>query len=114
MKANEVRIGNWVYDLKFQSNLQFRSFFGLCNFEQSPDDFQPIPLTPEILKKAGFVKEGLRYSKDWVYLWQDGNNIVFALAEMQEAIGTFLPVKFVHQLQNLYFAFTGEELEINL
>lgn len=83
-------------------------------------DLERIPLTEEWLVKFGFVenKDNL-YGKNWLsptygygkkirilpcvnkinYLWQysDYNSIT---------------IKYVHQLQNLYFELTGEELTI--
>ena len=77
----------------------------------------PILLTPEILEQAGFVKTGryaigaggyITYEKDRVVLLhpKKGHPFVLAFHETQ--------VQSVHQLQNLYHALTGEELEINL
>lgn len=80
----------------------------------SISDFEPIPLTPEILQKAGFEKDGngfclsdkmslsLAVTKNGGYLacWRDRSlNFV---------------INHLHQLQNLYFALTGEELSIEL
>ena len=119
MNANELRIGNWIYwnipekigvphkVLAVKSNIPNTCPISLG---ESYDDFLPIPLTPEILEKCGFEKKGKRYSKGWVYLWEQENNIVFALSEMYEFVGDYLPCKSLHQLQNLYYALTGEEL----
>lgn len=74
-------------------------------------DIEPIPLTETWLLEFGFKTQGIRISKDWFYLWYDDKKIVFALAEIQEETGAYLVMKYVHQLQNLYFALTGEELK---
>lgn len=74
----------------------------------------PIPLTPEILEKAGFKAKGSGFwnlEKDFcsleVYI-NDKSITTFSynweVAECQN----------LHQLQNLYFALTGEELNIEL
>lgn len=72
----------------------------------------PIPLTPEILEKAGFY-----HSENWQKTWWFNKSISINFHndklyynDMQRAI----ELQSVHQLQNLYFALTGEELEINL
>lgn len=81
------------------------------------DGISPIPLTPEILEKAGFVTIG-RYAigvggynvfaKGRIELLQPNEGDPYILA-FYEAKITHL-----HQLQNLYFALTGQELTINL
>ena len=79
------------------------------------DDIEAIELTEEILLKCGFVK----IENNWKVL-----DIVFASLGWERLAGmvltlehesVYLPhIKYLHQLQNLYFALTGEELEINL
>lgn len=58
METNELMIGDWVYNsiahITFQVYPQFFS-----QWDNRPEQFeviiQPIPLTPEILEKNGFV-----------------------------------------------------------
>lgn len=70
---------------------------------------QGVPLTEEWLKRFGFeeinhIVDGVIYKKDWLRItkysadWRGGH-----LKEKPQ---------FVHQLQNLFFALTGEELTI--
>lgn len=90
-------------------------------------DLRPIPLTPEILEKAGFETFGGRYSKridEYILLvvdpadfyrygfysfskdFEDHHNpIILSQDNFVESL---------HQLQNLYFALTGTELEVSL
>lgn len=109
MKANELRIGNYV--LINDTLVQMKSFHGLCNIESKPEEFEPIPLTEEWLIKFGLFKN----NNAWVLnkpssdirkfefsIWKD---LTYNTAELQPDI------KHVHQLQNLYFALTGEELK---
>ena len=112
IQANELRIGNILFNaggLAVTTTAQTISDLDLKLIVR-----KPIPLTEEWLLKAGFEFKGKRISKDWFYLWNDENRIVFALAEMQDETGTYLEIKYVHQLQNLYFALTGKELEFKL
>ncbi len=80
----------------------------------SVEDIEPIPLTEEWLKMLGF--EGK--DSDW---WTNGVIELGYISqeEFYEAELTFpnmkwrrLELRYVHQLQNLYFALTGEELTI--
>lgn len=118
IQANELRIGNWLIDIKFGSYIRFKSFFGLCNVEANPDLYNPIPLTPEILEKAGFElrKEyGTSIEIDYklypLYVkFEHNGGLLITIHEYSSCSH----VKYLHQLQNLYFALTGEELQIDL
>jgi hypothetical protein len=77
--------------------------------------FKPIPLTEEWLLKFGLEKIGI-----WTFsLNLVGNlDLIYYLGEKGWSIGLksysdFSNLKYVHQLQNLYFSLTGKELTIN-
>lgn len=104
---------------------EIRSLFYKGKFE---DDFNPIPLTEEILIKCGFVdgSQGYRatghnfaFSKDVnsqckIDLYQ-GDHYHEASQTYGWHIGYYPNmIYYLHQLQNLYFALTGEELNLNL
>jgi len=119
IKANEFRIGNWAYSKTYATNIQFKSFFGLCNAETNPELYNPIPLTAEILEKCGFEKCGLLNSKrqcikwenDFFYIYCDGEN--FNWEQVRDEFGSMIEgveLKYLHQLQNLFFAITNEEI----
>ena len=120
MIANELRIDNWYLLVNPMSSEPPKPY----RFETwtSATDFiaygQPIPLTPEILEKAGFAKK-----YDYYEIWYGNEDISFQLLNdgwyrMWECDGmegrTGIAYKYVHQLQNLYFALTGEELKLDL
>lgn len=73
-----------------------------------------IPLTSEILEKSGFVnieKGG------WLSRMPNGivkYRITGTFYEVMIGEIIFSHIKHLHQLQNLYFALTGEELKIEL
>jgi len=76
---------------------------------------QPIPLTEEWLVKFGYNKRST-YKKrinDKLYYTdkKTGINIIYIGRGYKFTSGRGL-IKYVHQLQNLYFALTGEELTI--
>lgn len=123
MKARGLRIGNWVNHKGgfgqvqvTQEMLGDEKLFRMQLMSNPPQDLiKPIPLTEEWLVKFGFtesVKLGmykdltsrmvLKFYKipNQLDLIQDGKNISFAHGR----------IKYVHQLQNLYYALTGEEL----
>lgn len=70
--------------------------------------FNPIHLTDEILLKCGFEMNRLSFS----IKFQLNNFIIFKIDDYFYAkpIGVKISLNSLHQLQNLYFALTGEEL----
>ena len=118
MKANELRIGNLFVDKKTKTIIniiglteQYITFSG--HFK---NDWQakPIPLTEEWLLKFGFDKHFEDFEKKIVgfYLTYNFNDGISLNGKyMDEPI--YIDGEYVHQLQNLYFALTGEELTIN-
>lgn len=87
-------------------------------------NLQPIPLTEEILLKCGFNPNGEpnKYlsphenaycDKNFESLVYDTNTQEFII-DASEYNAAQIGCKFLHQLQNLFFALTGQELEYRL
>lgn len=113
IKANELRIGNLV-EGKDGVILPVVAFAVEAVNGDNRFGFNPIPLTPEILEKCGFEKNGCFYNVDnfqlmYGYTREEGKFFHFCLDE----IVAFPPFKYLHELQNLYFALTGKELNVN-
>lgn len=124
MKANELRIGNLVSaihpryhekEIVVESisgtdsiNVDFRSY--------SLDEIEPIPLTEDWLLKFGFNKDAPYYLKHplIVGLLANEKDVNYCESEDSEDVLQLSKVelKYVHQLQNLYFALAGKELSI--
>lgn len=129
MKANELRIGNYFIDVlgnycQAGSIQQVKSISstgvnqwqdmgasGECKFK----DMLPVPIIEERLLKFGFKK---KYEL-WVLMDELNEYEVFEIEE--NGIGYILSInggeytegnqfKYVHSLQNLYFALKGKEL----
>lgn len=66
MKATELMIGDWVYDtiLKGNTRVNILSLSGIRgDFHENvwnEKTFEPIPITPEILEKNGFIKDAYK------------------------------------------------------
>lgn len=124
IKVRDLRVGNKVmYDetsTLFDVTEISATGIGVKNEEEETwielDQFSPIKLTPFILEKAGFQKEDMEDLGTRIYIpissqsdmclsWSKGNIWL-------EEINT--NIKYIHELQNLYFALTGEELQIEL
>jgi hypothetical protein len=119
MKASELRIGNCVNVLGANQQVIDIMCDGASTIfnECIPyDDIEPIPLTKEWLLKLGFKK--MEWNRPTSYYLDFGFCDIFynyeGIVEMHVAdVEIYLHhIKHVHQLQNLYFALTGEELAI--
>jgi hypothetical protein len=134
MKANELRIGNLVYVSDNLTNLIFKeitpinihNLMHLTGWDKSPVDieFEPIPLTEEFLLKLGF-KNIDKGDNDYI-TYTDTNNDYYLQIDVRRKDGKYsildnsfddlrdfsmVDIMYVHQLQNLYFALTSEELK---
>jgi len=120
MKANELRIGNYFigYD---KTLLQVDTrFFALIHAGAEVDELvkEFVPLTEEWLLKFGFTKD---YKKEnWIGYFplmlkkslQTHWSVRIICNNVKDHFSTTAEIKHVHQLQNLYFALTGEELKL--
>jgi hypothetical protein len=134
MTAEEIRIGNYhLYHIK--DDMDDRKEWDetstidgedICWLSEHPDDedYQPIPLTEEWATKIGFGNDiGFPYQR-WIGEPYDKGTIIIVLhfqrkqiqlssqqEEGDRLLYIYLPIpKYVHTLQNLYFALTGNEL----
>lgn len=131
MKANELRIGNWIQFRYTETPVRITlgDFVREYNDEHL-EDYEPIPLTEEWLIKFGFRKykngyiitpsmgmdygyviEHYEWRGDWAFgiLYYDPARDC-DIDEVYNFCGTGL--KHVHQLQNLFYSLCGEELTI--
>ena len=110
INANELRVGNWY--LSF--GVDYKQVEQLTKGKILVD-FHPIPLTEEILVKCGFVRTGLLYELGDCHFGLKIHNDKFLLAnptyQMVYELGNLV---YLHQLQNLFYALTGEELNVEL
>jgi len=113
MKASELRIGNFFDWSPLASMGRGQDQVTVSNIGYH-DLMNPIPITEEWLVKFWFEK-----TMAWTFVVKlKGNlDIVYYLGEKGWSIGfksysDFSNLIYVHQLQNLYFALTGEELTI--
>jgi len=129
MKANELRIGNFInyeqttHVILTVSTTEADEYAYSRWIEEKGAEFyfhtldiiNPIHLTEEWLIKFGFEKVGSNYQKAWLLL--HGNiktgTMDFLLNEPITGKYKATVLQYVHQLQNIYFCLTGEELTIN-
>lgn len=120
MQANELRTGNWIQE---QSGRYIKAGYheirllviGEC-VDGKPPSYKPIPLTPELLEKCGF-KNVQQYGEDFMYSTDEWDILLSKRAYFFVWPAVFhgdIEIYNLHQLQNLIYALTGQELEINL
>jgi len=111
MKAEDLRIGNLILDRKKVISVECHHFQMLNSYHK--EDFKPIPLTEEWLLKFGFKDGYFGFSKSVLSLNLKSESVSFSFSKtsLTQIKGVIFP-KHVHQLQNLYFALTNEELTI--
>lgn len=132
MKANELRLGNWVMGIGYMRVTELKTeldnnFITASNkdvvYMDEEDSFQPIELTEEVLLKIGFVKENeinRMYNNRCVVSYYIGNFYKELVIEVRRENGFYknnmvhYDIKYLHQLQNAYYLLTNEELEVNL
>jgi len=128
MKPQELRIGNLVYlvlenspNIKEQHIVEPTTLMMLTGEVNSKGTYlDPIPLTEEWLLKFGFEYNIKRYYHPTTMLFElfnvsalhGGFKIIAGRKEKNIILQISHPIKHVHQLQNIYFALTGEELII--
>lgn len=133
----ELQIGNWVYDhdralldesdgyrkvthvgpeMIHHSQIYSTDIGDVIGHSgNKPENLDPISLTEEWLLKFGFEKKSLdSYEIGWDTLRLDPNDMGSYDAKEPGDFNPIcnLPIQYVHQLQNLYFAIEGKELEI--
>jgi hypothetical protein len=128
INAQELRLGNLMIDKLTGSTLKVsgleltdgkhKIFFDVIDRSKFPlpEGWQAksIPLTPEILGKAGFVEEDRVYKKGNVRLVRKRDG-AFGQHRFELQSDEFTPdLEYLHQLQNLCFALNNEELNVLL
>jgi len=132
INENEIRLGNYVLQKVNTRIVPVKctyQHFELLNNGNAKDIF-PVTLKAEILEKSGFIE-----NKDYPLL-PDARELILALPVIGDnkneirayiknnkecfarAVVNNLPVSnnfyTLHQLQNIYFTLTSEELKVNL
>lgn len=122
MKATELRIGNVIMD--YEEIITVDGIDDIDVFNKNIGDIplhtiNPVQITEEWLLKFGFEKTyesqfRLKYDHPRNYIGYDFSKTEEKSMEDFRFYGHYIKIKYVHQLQNLYFALTGEELHYTL
>lgn len=114
MRAEELRIGNIIEDS-----------IGIIEIGKSAriefaDVYKPVPLTEEWIKKFNLkyeyaLKKGCYYNDNiQIWIYKNGRiDLRIDGIDFKDHNWKNKKYKYVHQLQNLFFALTGKELELS-
>lgn len=125
MKAEELRIGNWVYSQEIGENVKINTIssdnwlsFGIPTWDNpSFDEIHSIPLTEEILSKCPEITKcsystvtwRIRDPRSQFHIVKHNGRFVFRGLGM-----SVVYVDTLHHLQNLVYVNTLKELEVNI
>jgi len=112
INVNEIRMGNMVTHYP-TGKLITVDYDHVKTLISKPEDYNPIPLKATLLQVAGFVET----EKDkwniqllpFQLVADHAGDLKYELSDKK-----LRHVNSLHQLQNLYFALTNEELHIEL
>lgn len=130
IKANELRVGNLVVlNVNYKDNIHrideiYTDEVKVTSIEDGGcfpimklRTCKPIPLSPEWLERCGLLDSGSSYKGELRF--KGCGHLTIEVIEKGN-LGYFAPfnktieIKYLHQLQNLYFTLTGEELQIKV
>lgn len=119
----DLRIGNWITVAEVicqvtgvsETKVHFRG--NKTAFK--PEELHPIPITHEILERAGFKKKERTdlYDKipieGFTYHFYANKIMVFHGGDNMLSHWLNTRIAFLHQLQNFYYCLTGREIQIS-
>lgn len=120
METNELRIGNWVslppvggieYQIRM-IGIYVELYKNVGRWDISK--LKPIPIDDDWLERIGFDEDGILKIDDnlWI-VWDEEQRIDLTTDCKQINYQHCLyKGKYVHQMQNLYFALTNKELTL--
>jgi hypothetical protein len=125
IKASELRIGNHVaYELQGKNEIAWgkgiitainKADLYLNTIRFDYPDLNGIKLTPEILEQCGFEKDN---THNCYVIWQNESDVAIEFFNDtlhlvgQASAEPLEHCKYLHQLQNLIYSLTGEELSV--
>ena len=135
MNVTELRIGNWVktctpnmeimipdlnvpvQGITIFSEIEFNHSATVQGFKMNLNHIVGIELTAALMLKCGFKRKNFsKQTKDdyWIHDKLPKELTYYLPYGTMSMYISNIPIKYLHQLQNLYFALTGGELIIKL
>lgn len=111
MELQELRLGNYVNWNDEGYRDVSTGVFSCWEQQELHKILKPMPLTKEWLVKFGFSGH-IKFELGLIVIYLSSERNRFGLWHGDSVKMFNVPVEYVHQLQNLYFALTGNELKI--
>lgn len=116
INAKELRIGNWVLN-PVNNNQHQISPVDINDMDLKYKEREGIPLTPEIILACGFEPDKINignrfvdgFYNDKLFILPTANGSSFYAAPYGYPM-SHARTRYLHQLQNLMFALSGEEI----
>lgn len=123
INANELRLGNTIeYHILYKldgTDEWVDNTVDIVKLQYLLEDpnhplYRPKVLTEECLVEFGFEKQSNKWKRlcicnDWSYLYWE--NLAGLELSVNKRSCMFPHIRYVHQLENLYFTLTGQELK---
>lgn len=119
MEAKELRIDNWVmydghpYQIDYieahQIDLKRGLIPKILTGHLLPKDINPIPLSKKVLSKCQFIEKCFVENDKILVFSRDNDDYFSTIVGINKH-----EIKYLHELQNLYYALTKTELTYNL
>ncbi len=121
INVNELRRGNIIYNLQNEYDKRQVVVTGITSIMIACKEivadhkfFEPIELTEEWILKAGFINTleptYFEYKNKDFLISMDNGIVDLCVGEYVENASKLKHLKYIHQLQNLFFSLCGEEL----
>lgn len=125
IQAKELKLGNWVtHKIEGDMQIDLSDFEHIHLHQAAITEYLPIELTTEWLTRFGFdeingwTRFGIAIDMDGTYLCLDCDEeenvfTTVSLYDVDENMAVYLrPLTYVHELQNLFYSLSDEELKL--
>lgn len=112
LKENEIRTGLF---LLYREEIIQVSLSNISTILNNLREYNPVPLDKDILKALGYTRNADMqkfYNDRFDYYFIFSGKIGMIQKYNVGSVG--VPVRYVHELQNIYYFLTGEELTMKL
>ncbi|SIN93552.1 hypothetical protein SAMN05444409_1221 [Epilithonimonas zeae] len=111
MKAKELRIGNLVSNMTTGNNEQVDINI-IQSIMNGSTDYKPVELNDEWFNKFDFSKEHFGYYYENIYEFSvlTSRNNAYIVRWGNQVLAGAEPIRYVHELQNIFFALKGSDL----
>ena len=114
MNAKELRIGNMISDM--EGNVTEVNIDIIQNIILGEHQYQPLELCDRCFDKLGFIQEHLGHYYENIYDFSvlGSRNNSYIIRWGNQVLAGAEPIRYVHELQNIFFALKGKDLDAKI